>query len=210
MSKPEFTTKQCLRCRNEYLCTPIYWYRNKSRSDGLSLYCKDCDKNAQKKSRVNHPEKRKAVIKRYLENNPENRKKSVKKYLENSREKQRRDSKKYRELNAERLREKQREAARLVRKNHPEKKREQEWRRRVRKANAEGNHNINDVNELYIKQKGRCFHCEKELNGVYHEDHWIPLSRGGSDWIDNIRLLCPFCNLSKKDKLPHEWSDKYH
>ena len=44
----------------------------------------------------------------------------------------------------------------------------------------------------------RCAHC-----GAYEDltiDHIMPLSKGGTDDLDNLRLLCRACNSSKGDK----------
>ena len=57
-------------------------------------------------------------------------------------------------------------------------------------------------------QKNRCWWCGKKLKGSYHVDHRIPLSRGGSNWPENIVIACPFCNLSKCDKTPLEFAGR--
>jgi 5-methylcytosine-specific restriction endonuclease McrA len=36
-------------------------------------------------------------------------------------------------------------------------------------------------------------------------DHVLPLSRGGTDSINNLVWACKSCNRSKKDKTPDEW-----
>jgi 5-methylcytosine-specific restriction endonuclease McrA len=42
-----------------------------------------------------------------------------------------------------------------------------------------------------------CAYCTMSLNGGYHVDHMIPLSRGGrNDWT-NLAISCRACNLSK-------------
>ena len=38
--------------------------------------------------------------------------------------------------------------------------------------------------------------------GKYHVDHRMPLSLGGSNYPDNLQLLCPTCNLSKSATHP--------
>lgn len=47
-----------------------------------------------------------------------------------------------------------------------------------------------------------CFYCEGPHE---HDDHYIPLSRGGDHCVENLVPACQFCNLSKKDKLAEEW-----
>lgn len=34
-------------------------------------------------------------------------------------------------------------------------------------------------------------------------DHWIPLSKGGTWALDNLRLACKRCNASKGDRMPN-------
>ena len=90
-------------------------------------------------------------------------------------------------------------------KKHPEFARAYVTRRRARKHAADGNFKPKDVRRQLRSQKGRCYWCNAKLNGEHHIDHVIPLSRGGSNGPDNIVIACPICNLSKGDKLPHEW-----
>lgn len=46
-----------------------------------------------------------------------------------------------------------------------------------------------------------CVICDStERLGV---DHILPLSRGGNDELDNLRLLCPACNSRKGDRVEH-------
>lgn len=56
------------------------------------------------------------------------------------------------------------------------------------------------------QQRGKCYWCGALLDSSYHLDHVIPISRGGTNDPSNLVLACPPCNLSKSDKLPHEWA----
>lgn len=66
----------------------------------------------------------------------------------------------------------------------------------------------NDVKNkryLYGEQGGYCNGCEHhfELRN-FHVDHIIPQSKGGTDHISNLQLLCGACNSLKGDR-PHEY-----
>ena len=80
---------------------------------------------------------------------------------------------------------------------HPEICKAQASRRRVRLKGGEGSHTGHEIKVLFIKQKGRCAYCFIKLIGKYHKDHYIAVSRGGTDWISNIRLACGPCNSKK-------------
>lgn len=36
-------------------------------------------------------------------------------------------------------------------------------------------------------------------NKLFHVDHIIPISMGGTKNLDNLQILCPHCNQSKKE-----------
>lgn len=79
-------------------------------------------------------------------------------------------------------------------------------RRRARKLGAEGSHTSEDLKRLWQEQDAKCAYCGCQLSEDYrHLDHVIPLSRGGSEWPENLAWACPPCNLSKHNKLLEEW-----
>lgn len=51
-----------------------------------------------------------------------------------------------------------------------------------------------------------CFYCKRPL--AFSEatrDHYIPLTKGGDDSIDNIVPACANCNSQKRNKMPDEF-----
>lgn len=49
-----------------------------------------------------------------------------------------------------------------------------------------------------------CGICEQFIESKFDVDHIIPLSRGGTNQLDNLQLAHPICNATKKDRLQHE------
>ena len=80
-------------------------------------------------------------------------------------------------------------------------------RRRVRKRNAEGSYTLRQLKEQRAIQQNKCYYCCCELNETAHIEHKTPLCRGGSNWIENIALSCPSCNLSKGTKTVEEFNE---
>jgi len=58
-----------------------------------------------------------------------------------------------------------------------------------------------------LQQEHDCYWCgkkiDKTLSSSYHFDHYVPLSKGGANTIDNIKLSCAKCNLTKSAKSPY-------
>lgn len=76
---------------------------------------------------------------------------------------------------------------------------------RAKRKSAGGKLSKGLAEKLLILQKNRCACCSKQLNGKYHLDHIMPLSKGGSNSDDNIQLLLPLCNMRKGAKNPDEY-----
>ena len=58
---------------------------------------------------------------------------------------------------------------------------------------------------LFGRQEGRCNGCRDEFAFRHFEvDHIISQSRGGTDHLDNLQLLCGHCNRTKGDR-PQEY-----
>lgn len=77
--------------------------------------------------------------------------------------------------------------------------------RRARKRAAEGSHTADDIARLREVQRDRCAVCRAKLNKKGHVDHIIALSKGGSNWPNNLQLLCESCNCSKHSRDPIEF-----
>lgn len=61
--------------------------------------------------------------------------------------------------------------------------------------------------ELLIDRDGDyCYICKKPFLQKEKRtiDHWIPLSRGGSWHVDNLRLAHKLCNTWKSDRMPNK------
>ena len=57
------------------------------------------------------------------------------------------------------------------------------------------------VHELFGKQEGRCNGCQVDFPfRMFEVDHIVPRSRGGTDHLDNLQLLCSHCNRIKGDR----------
>ena len=84
---------------------------------------------------------------------------------------------------------------------HPDEDRAHTANRRAMKAKAPGRHSAQDLLDIKLNQLGRCFYCGVRTRRGGHFDHYIPLSKGGSNAADNLRWACAKCNTSKRDKV---------
>lgn len=89
------------------------------------------------------------------------------------------------------------------RKAYPEKKSVLEGRRRARKVGNGGSHTVSERREKFRQLGNACVYC-----GSTHKltvDHDVPLSRGGTDNIENVVPACRSCNSKKNTRTASEY-----
>jgi len=149
----------------------------------------------------NNKEKLRAAKKQYYLNNKDEICASHKQYRDSHKETARAHSAKYRSENKAKCafnNKKWKTANPLAVRTH-------NMNRRARKRQAEGSYFSRDILSMLQEQQCRCIYCQKDITDEYHIDHITPLSRGGSNFIYNIQLLCPPCNTSKGAKDPEQY-----
>lgn len=61
------------------------------------------------------------------------------------------------------------------------------------------------IRKTVIRRDGRCCRwCGIKCHKI-HIDHIVPLTKGGSNHVRNLTVSCSFCNISKGNRLWHEW-----
>lgn len=204
--------KCCKDCRNWFPATPDHFGSNRSHGkEYLRSYCKGCQT------------KRHAG---FVEKNPEKVRSYAKKsYDKHSRLRIDREIERDRRLRSDPvlgpLRRAQYNALAAKRREDPsyvEKMRE--WgrnyaktplgsarynRRRARHAGAPGEYTRADVLTIAEAQSFRCYWCKADIKDRISADHYIPLSKGGTNYPSNIVAACPSCNSTKHNKLPDEF-----
>ena len=86
-------------------------------------------------------------------------------------------------------------------KNNPTKIAHIKARRYAKEKGATGSHTAIEWREMKSNYDYKCVLCGSYQPFKMTKDHIIPLSKGGSDYIENIQPLCRSCNCRKKDKI---------
>lgn len=136
--------------------------------------------------------------KRWRELNPEKAKARSEEWAKQNHEKVTKAKKNWIDKN----REKHNISVSLWAKNNRPARRAQWQNYKARKIANGGTFSQNDINRLMKQQKGKCVVCKGDITELYHVDHIMPLSLGGSNEPKNLQLLCPTCNLTKWNKHP--------
>ena len=55
-------------------------------------------------------------------------------------------------------------------------------------------------NIVASNQNWTCAECGSKLPPSFHVDHIDPLSKGGTDEVDNLQAVCPNCHSEKSYK----------
>ncbi len=168
--------KLCKKCgkwrhTDEYSLNHDHW-------DNLSHICKNCSRYLNRK--------------RYHENK-ERYRRSNREWYRKNREKVLRYGREWYHKNRKRKLEQGKQWYR----NNPAKSRVIWHRYKTRKLNADGDFTSEEWEAIlrHYCPDGRCLACGKKRKLT--NDHVIPLSQGGSNYIANIQPLCQSCNSRK-------------
>lgn len=176
--------KRCPKCRCTKPATRDFYSPKKNGT--LYSWCRRCTSLQNRIRDLGNTEGRKAYYKRWAANSRDKLNANSRRYWEANRENHNSRVQDHRKRNLAQYATKQRN-------------------REALKRNAPGAHTDEDVQEMYESQGGLCAYCEIPLDGVYHVDHMVPLSRGGGNGWENLAISCPPCNLSKHDRTAEEF-----
>lgn len=169
--------KICTKCGQEK--GKEEFTKDRGRKDGLNPWCRGCTRANNRRVYAQKREHYQEKHKEYNAAHPEKIQAANRRYYERNKD----------EVNAKAI---------AFDKAHPELARER-WRRRyVREANAEGSHAVEEWEEVLAAADDKCLVCGTDENIT--KDHIVPLSRGGTDYIENIQPLCHSCNASKGNR----------
>lgn len=214
--------KQCSVCKEWKERTQFH--KKKAEKDGLYCQCKACvsvytkaynDKNREavrERSRQNREKNPSYFVKYRQEHKDEIAQYRKERYAKNK-EAEKAYGREYKKKHRYKISMKQRERRKYTprywyawQSTHKNNVRINTRNRRARIKGNEGYHTVEDIRLLYEQQKGLCYYCTQPVTWENrHDDHKQPVSRGGSNWPDNIAITCPTCNISKGAKTAEEF-----
>lgn len=184
--------KECCKCK---LFKELKEFnKNKSKKDGLATECKSCKKIQNKKYRKEHL----SYYKIYYENNKIVLSEKKKDYVTKNKEEYCKRQHNWYIKNIDLVKKR----VSLYKKEHPEQYQMYSNRRLAAKKSSVID--VFTVQNIIGKYGNCCFYC----GGLFEEiDHYLPLSKGGTHTLDNVRPSCKQCNLTKSNKLPEDFNN---
>ena len=183
LSSKGFHVKECSKCNKEKLLSEFY--KDKRKKDGHFSMCKGCIKDNMVEYRYSNKEKHKE----WRDKNKELIRLRNKKFYNENKDKIRKQNSEYKRTDVGVV------VSTLTR---------QRYRDAVCSTD-DGTVTTESLLNLREEQNHKCYHCGKELDyetsKAVHLDHLVPLSKGGTHTISNVRWSCAYCNLSKGCKI---------
>lgn len=185
-------TATCTKCLIE---KPLFEFgKNSRRKSGYNVRCKDCiNQECRTRFQYYYNEEYKNKKKLYRDANPDIIKAQRKRANERRRTDEFRERRRiHRNLESEKARQK-----RWVERNR-EKRRMYERNRRALKRGSGKSIALKEWSALCGHYENLCACCRRMCRLTM--DHIIPLSKGGTHYIENIQPLCVSCNSKKHNK----------
>lgn len=206
---------QCTKCFEWKL--PTEFSPEKGPGCAYKSWCKRCVASYAMQRYRENPAKARATNKATHERNKERYLAAARRWKDNNRERNKAQkhfwyvsnsemekarATKWRAEHLERAKANARRSLRRRRIENPDLEKEKARRaksvRRARKAAATGKYTAAEWRALCDQYGNSCIAPSSEHSGPLTPDHVIPLSRGGSNSIDNIQPLCWLCNSRKQ------------
>lgn len=200
--------KICRKCRKEY---PIHFFsKHPHGKDGYLNNCKFCLNLADRERYKLNPRKYLDANEKWRKKNPEKHNRCSRNWSAKNRDRSNAIKRNWRLRNPE----KSAQATRNWQKNNPEKvnahgrrwrkENHEKWslinrRNQYRRKQAEGYFTNDDWQNILKIHNNSCVFCGTKDNITI--DHIIPLSRGGTNWPENLEPLCFTCNTRKHNKM---------
>lgn len=195
--------KRCAACGQDKPKSDFH--KNARMADGIRSSCKVCVLAGNRKSVLQHHEKRKREKREVYErvkNTPE-----YQTYSKAHREATKEAKSAYdREYNRRNSQKKVAQAAEWQKANRDRRSaitRNYDARRRLKTANGIS---TADLAAWMSSQKKVCYWCGGKCAKGFHVDHYVPLSKGGAHEAHNLVIACGPCNLRKNAKDPLDFA----
>jgi hypothetical protein len=213
------TTKKCSKCGIEKLNTVEFFQKNGVTENGLRGDCRVCSSENRKKYRQSNKEKAITYQKKYYHVNKEKLDERNKLYVKentdeiiNYRRNYYMENKeqiiKRSRLNYNENKERHLKISKIYRQKNSERfkvsARMKSQRRRALVRNVPHTLTIGEWEETLNYFNNSCSYCGKSDEGL-HQDHFIPLTKGGGFVKGNMIPSCPPCNYSKHNKDFEKW-----
>ncbi|MBS1722532.1 MAG: HNH endonuclease [Armatimonadetes bacterium] len=198
--------RTCTRCNKTFELSPdnFYYHKNRRGDKVPQKHCKQCEVSRVADWRARNLEHHQEYIKNYRETNKVRIKQVLADYYQRNRETKDAYSAEWCQANPEA----RRAIARRWAQRNKDKINAKTHNYRARKQGAEGSHTDAELVAILEQQGYLCYWCDLCIEEKYEADHYIPLSRGGTNYSSNIVMSCRRCNASKADLLPDEFVEK--
>lgn len=208
--------KTCPQCNRSLPYTKEYFRVCKREKHGLTHACRECLKVRDAKYLDKTRDKNKQRSRDRYYGKPELRKK----YHDDNLEKILQGKRDYRKANPDKVKKHKRDSQRRNRdsanirnkrnrERHPDIMRMRSRVGAMKRRVKVGDFTRAELMDLYHEQNERCAYCGISIYWHIphdiHVDHIVPVTKGGTNELENLALTCADCNLSKHDLLLADW-----